>query len=122
MTNDQLYRAVFAGDRDVAWGERAELELCRHQADLALERVAVADDLSAVGTHAAHDRGEDGIGDALGFVEGFAVADALEEIGVLLDVGVDLELFGEAPLVAAAVDDGAGFDLGAAGGALEIVG
>src|SRR6266700_2231022 len=101
MTNDESDGAIFSWNRNVARRQRAEFELLRHQAHFALDRVAVADDLAAVGAHAAHDRGEDRIGDALGFVERLARANALEQIRVLLHVWVDLELLGEAPLVAA---------------------
>lgn len=46
------------------------------------------DGFAAVGGFAAHDTGEGGFGDIAGFVDGVALADAIDEVDVFLFVGV----------------------------------
>ena len=53
------------------------------------ERLLPGDGLAGVGRHPAHDRRQGALGDLLQLVERLAVADALEQVDVLLDVGVD---------------------------------
>ena len=60
--------------------------------ELGVERLLPGDGLAGVGRHPAHDGRQRALGDLLQLVDRLVRGDALEQVDVLLDVGVDLVL------------------------------
>src|SRR5512135_1066760 len=83
--SDQL---GLAGDGDRRDGEWAEFEPLGRQFQLRVERLLPGDGLARVGRHPAHDGRQGALGDGLQLVERSAVANARDQVGVLLVVGV----------------------------------
>ena len=64
--------------------------------ELGVERLLPGDGLAGVGRHPAHDGRQRALGDLLQLVDRLVGDDALEQVDVLLDVGVDLVLDADA--------------------------
>ena len=68
--------------------------------ELGVQRLVPGDCLAGVGRHPAHDGRQRALGDLLQLVDRLVRGDALEQVDVLLDVGVDLVLDADAVRVA----------------------